>query len=108
MKEKNLDDLLKLFKTPVKTINREDGSTIVEFESGEKVSLGGIPMETEQDIPVCSFCGEPSVNEFLFTTNDSAFICRHCVLLSIKTFLQNGIDVDIPLTEALVNQIRKV
>ena len=103
----DLDSLVELFKNPVNTIKREDGSTVVEFESGEKVKLNGIPTEFNQKIPVCSFCGVPSVNEFLFTSNDEVYICKQCISLAIKTFLQNGIDVDIPITQGMSEQIKK-
>ena len=92
-KETSIEELV---NQPIKNIVAQNGNTIINFENNQQIVLKGEPFEMEGNCNIerCSFCGKPKSNEYpLFTVDDSVYICKECVLLAYKTFLQNGIDL---------------
>ena len=91
--DQEIDKLVELFKSPVKNIITNNIGTYIEFDNGENIQLYGeqIPLQNEL---ICSFC-KLSINKPLFTLDDSVYICKCCVELAMKTFIKNGINIDL-------------
>ena len=88
-----IDKLIELFQSPVKNIITNNIGTYIEFENGENIQLHGEQISLQNEIS-CSFCKLP-INKPLFTLDDSVYICKCCIELAIKTFLKNGINLEL-------------
>ena len=99
--DQEVDKLIELFQSPVKNITTNNIGTHIEFENGESLQLYGeqVPLQNEVS---CSFC-KLSTNKPLFTLDDSAYICKGCVELAMKTFIKNGINIDLEI-EGRINE----
>lgn len=96
--DKIIRELISLFDSQVKNISRENDTTIIEFENGQVIPIYGEQISINSSIPVCSFCNLPGDSESpLFTVNEENYICKDCTILSLETFLKNGIDIDFKL-----------
>lgn len=104
MNEKDLNKISSLFKSEIKDIIKDKGSTIIEFEDGQILPLYGESQELKIRIPECNFCGSlGEKNEPLFTINGDSYICKNCVLLALETYISNGIVIDIKIDKDFPN-----
>lgn len=105
MENLELYKIINSFKSPVKNINYDmiNNITKIELENGNIFDLFGKHMELENlvEFPIkkCSFCNKESI-EPLFTTNDKIYICKECSILSIKTYLDNGYEVNLEISDS--------
>ena len=99
--DQDIEKLVELFQSPVSDITTNKLGTYIEFENGETIQLYGeqIPLQDEIN---CSFC-KLSINKPLFTIDDSAHICKCCIELAMKTFIKNGINIELEL-EGKINE----
>jgi hypothetical protein len=97
MPDNEIEKLVELFNSPVKSIKYESNMTIVEFQNGQTVPLYGGTMPIQLQGTVCTFCGLPK--DQVFTTNDKAYICKECLVLGIRTLLENGVNIDINISD---------
>ena len=90
---REINKLIELFQSPVKNITTNNIGTYIEFENGENLQLQGEQISLQNEIN-CSFC-KSFINKPLFTLDDTAYICKRCIELAIKTFLKNGINLEL-------------
>jgi hypothetical protein len=114
MNDKEINELVELFKEPVNDIYDEGPYTIIEFKNGKKIPILKGENEFKLDIHVCGFCGITSEHKTLFTTDDKNYICPDCVTLALTTFLKNGVNIEFGIddifpeaAEKLKNMIEK-
>jgi len=93
--QEEIDKLIELFQSPVKNITTNKLGNYIEFENGETIQLYGEQMLLQNEV-VCSFCKSPD-NKPLFTIDDSAHICKICIELAMKTFIKNGVNIDLEI-----------
>lgn len=114
-KEDKLKEIKELIKQDVKDIQYQGQMTTIEFEDGQLLPLyGGVSgiEQTTQKILECSFCGnESKEGKPLVSLNDKndPLICPDCSIEIIKTFIENGIEIELDLTnfasEELIEKI---
>ncbi|MNJ90007.1 hypothetical protein D3C87_75980 [compost metagenome] len=113
--EEKIKELSELIKQPIKEIREEGQVTILEFENGQYLPLygGQAGMKgLQQKVHNCSFCGSPGTKESpvvsLNKENDPV-ICSSCATTAIKLFVNNGIEIELDITdmvsEDLINKL---
>ena len=106
-----LEEIQNLIKKDVKNITYEGMMTIIEFEDGQILPLYGGVAGIEglaATVRSCSFCGKEASNErpvVSLNENDEPLICPDCVAHAVKTLIQNGIEVNIDLTDMVSQDI---
>lgn len=109
--EDKLEEIKKLVQDEVKNIDYQGNMTIIEFENGQILPLyGGIAgiENTKQKLRLCSFCNNESVKDkplISLTKNDEPLICVDCIKLAIQTCLENGIDIELDLTNVMSQEL---
>lgn len=106
-----IKELQELVKKKVKNISYEGQMTIVEFEDGEILPLyGGIagiqgPVKAFRQ---CSFCGSEGTKDspvVSLNQNDDPLICSSCVSQAAKTLIENGVDMEIDISNLISQDI---
>jgi thioredoxin-related protein len=92
--EDNVNKILSTFQSKVKCITENSIGTNIEFENGENIQLTGEKVKLTQEI-ICSFCS--TLKKPLFTVDEFSYICKDCTSLALKTFIENGIPIDLEL-----------
>jgi hypothetical protein len=97
MEEKNplVEKLIELTNKKVKNIYKELGSTIIEFENGEKIPLMGEMsiINSIDKIKSCSFCGTEQTDKNLLLSPDEKeepLICFKCIKSGMDIFISKG------------------
>lgn len=110
--KKHIEQLSKQLQKPVKNISHEGLNTIIEFEDGDIIPLyggGGIPIEgIKNPVFYCSFCGVEGTKDFpVVQLNDKSksCICSKCSINAIETFVENGIEIELDLTNLVSNEL---
>lgn len=106
-------ELVKLFNSPVKDIRKENNVTVITFENGKEIPLYDGGYEIKINAPKCSFCNKQALKDtdYLFTINEDCYICVDCCALALETFLKNGADVKLNISDSFPNiaeQIKKM
>lgn len=109
--DNELVDIIKSFKSGVKSLNYDmiNNTTDIKLENGKSYQLIGKHMELQEHISInnnkCSFCGAQP-HEPLFTIYDNVYICKECCILAITTYLKNGYEVDLNLSNSFPDLIK--
>lgn len=95
----NINDLIQNEKLE-KIVQNNDLLTL-KFENNIELPL--LNFNKEINIPSCSFCNKDSIDNTLFTINNNVFICIDCTQLALKTFIENGHNIDLKIDKFNIN-----
>lgn len=105
--ENKIKELSDLVKQPIKNIKQEGQMTVIEFENGKTLPLfgGSAGLEGLKNlIHECSFCGNVGTKDdpvVSLNGKDNPLICSNCTSLALKTFIQNGIEIELDITDSI-------
>jgi len=113
MNSPEVQKLIDMIKCPVKDLRYDEANavTYIEFENGQIVPLYGKHIEIEVDVHICNFCSATSIDKTLYTKDDVTFICADCTSLAMKTFLENGVTLNLDISALypdLADQLKKL
>lgn len=100
--DETIKNLIELIKKPVKSINNDGPTTLIEFEDGEILPLfGGGAVLPEVQTPKCSFCGREQSPGFPLMGpphKDDPLICSSCASKSVEIFIKNGVEIELDVS----------
>ncbi|MDF2534283.1 MAG: hypothetical protein K0R18_440 [Bacillales bacterium] len=109
--EERIKELTILMKQPVKDIKQDGQMTFVEFEDGQILPLYGGTAGLEglqSSFHSCSFCGTIGTNEkpvVSLSEKNEPLICSNCVTIAVQLFVQNGVEIELDITDAVSEEM---
>lgn len=114
MSNEEMRKLSELIKSPIKDIkvNEANNFTEIIFENGQTIPLYGKPIEINYEVQHCIFCNASSIDKYLFTKGEEKInICSDCATEAVQTFLNNGIEINLDISNAfpeLAEQVKNM
>lgn len=99
----NIENLIELASKPVKNISSSSGSTVVEFEDGELLTLnGGGAQILDYKEPHCSFCNRTRSEVELLAApphKNEPLICPDCAVAFVELFAAHGVELKLNISK---------